>query len=80
MGAGVGSVAASLFGIGSGRRTTSSQEVPIAALIEQKSVRTVGRNTTSTNTATAVSFVLRVLGSEGTECAASFKTAHQRVS
>lgn len=70
------SVASSLFGIGkrASSGSASAQEAPIASVVEQASVRSVGR------AGSAVSFVLRVLGSEGTECAASFKCAQQRVS
>lgn len=74
---------ANMFSFGrssSGSSGSAQQESAVASIVEPGSVRTVGRGSSSVLLAPPdASFTVRVVGSQGTEMAATFRSARQRV-
>ena len=75
-----------IFSFNRASAAAQREETVVAAVIEQSSVRTVGRGSSSTVSSTerlsqppAASFIVRIAGSEGTEISATYRSAQQQV-
>ncbi len=73
-----------IFSFNRASAAAQHEETVMAAVIEQSSVRTVGRGfsagtSNSLSQPPAASFVVRIAGSEGTEISATYRSAQQQV-